>query len=112
MALIFCDSFDIDTTGLKYDALSGITTFGPSFARSGRNGLNLSTPGVGPGMARKNFTSRSTFIVGFALKVIFSSGPDREVFLLQDSSAAQISLSVNSAGILKEIGRASCRERV
>jgi hypothetical protein len=97
--LIFCDSFDTyNSIPQKYDSNGGPPTIGTAYARTGRNGMLCSTGG-GAVFAGKNFSSRSSFVIGFAIncQVINVCAP----FLIYDSGSVQITLTIDLSGTVK-----------
>jgi len=96
MSLLFTDSFDLyNTFSQKWDSGGG-GTISATFARTGRNGINLNGQTI-----NKNFTSRATYIVGFAINFLNFTSGETQIFGLLDSGTYQVSVGVDIAGNVK-----------
>jgi hypothetical protein len=101
--LLFCDSFDTYATlTQKYDSVTtsvGSVTINSGAARTGANGL-LCFANI-YAYVTKNFSSRATYIAGFAINCnSIASGPVN-VFVLLDTGTVQFVLKIDSAGNIK-----------
>jgi hypothetical protein len=99
--LLFCDSFDTTTSILdRWDALVGNVGISATAKRTGRNGI-LFNPFLLGDTITKNFTSRATYIIGFAVSFQTIGGGDTVFCGLADTGTMQVTLTINSAGIIK-----------
>ncbi len=104
MSLLFCDSFDhYNTLSQKYSNVTGTVSVSSTAARSGAAGLLVNVNGSG----QQNFSSRATYIVGFAHNMRSFNTPPAVLVSLQDSGSVQIRLQMDVAGVLTVLRGAS-----
>ena len=103
--LLFCDSFDLySALSQKWDSInsaaySGITypLITPTAARNGPNGMQIVSQGGNHVGVQKNFSSRSTYFVGFAL-FVGACGSQCPIVGFWDGMANQCELRLNATG--------------
>jgi len=106
MSVLFVDSFDTYTNLTdKYDSVASGVSISTTARRTGANGMWANTF-ISSGYVLKNFTSRATYIIGFAINCQSGMGVGVDILTLFDTATPQISLAIDSAGAIK-VWRAS-----
>jgi hypothetical protein len=98
MSNIFSDSFEkYSIPSQNYDAVNGSPTISTAQVRTGTKALSCVS---GNQYVTKNFTSRATYIVGFAIYVT-ANATESGCFGLNDAGTNQMGITIDSAGTLR-----------